>query len=84
MPGCGNSLILFPGGDPDNAVTFVYPGTDTLDGPDGIALDLEADMWITNSAGNTVTVIDPLGNPVFQTQPGSSGISAPRGLAWTV
>ena len=80
-PGCGNSLILFPGGDPDNAVTFVYPGTDTLDGPFGIALDLEGDIWITNGAGNTVTVIDPLGNPVFQTQPGSSGISAPRGLA---
>ncbi|MGH7850535.1 MAG: hypothetical protein ACREOP_09580, partial [Thermodesulfobacteriota bacterium] len=80
-PGCGNSLILFPGGDPDNAVTFVYQGTDTLDEPFGIALDLEGDMWITNSAGNTVTVIDPLGNPVFQTQPGSSGISAPRGLA---
>jgi DNA-binding beta-propeller fold protein YncE len=62
-------------------VTFVYPGTDTLDEPYGIALDLEGDIWITNSAGNTVTVIDPLGNPVFQTQPGSSGISAPRGLA---
>jgi streptogramin lyase len=80
-PGCGNSLILFPGGDPDNAVTFVYPGTDTLDEPYGIALDLEGELWITNSAGNTVTSIDPLGNPVFQSAAGSGGISEPRGLA---
>jgi hypothetical protein len=80
-PGCGNTLILFPGGDPENAVTFAYPGTDTLDGPFDIAVDLEGDLWITNSAGNTVTSIDQLGNAVYQSLPGLGGISEPRGIA---
>ena len=80
-PGCGNSLMLFPGGDPDNAVTFAYPGTDTLDGPFDMALDLEGDIWITNGAGGTVTSIDPLGNPVYRSLPGCCGISGPKGLA---
>ena len=80
-PGCGNSLVLFPGGDPDNAVTFVYPGTDTLLEPFDTALDLEGDLWITNGAGNTVASIDALGNPVFQSEAGCCGISGPKGLA---
>ena len=73
--------MLFPGGDPDNAVTFAYPGTDTLDGPFDMALDLEGDIWITNGAGGTVTSIDPLGNTVYRSLPGCCGISGPKGLA---
>lgn len=80
-PGCGNSLIIFPGGDPDNPVNFAYPGTDTLDEPFDIALDLSGDLWITNGAGNTVTEIDSLGNPVFQSDAGYGGIKEPKGLA---
>lgn len=78
---CGNTLTLFPGGDPDNAVTFAYPGTDTLNEPYGVALDLDGEIWITNAGGNTVTRIDSLGNPDFQSEAECCGISGPRGIA---
>lgn len=80
-PECGNALTLFPGGDPDYAVTFAYPGTDTLAEPYGIAIDLEGKVWITNSGGNTVARIDSLGNAEFLSEAGCCGISAPRGIA---
>jgi hypothetical protein len=80
-PGCGNSLILFPGGDASNSVNFTYPGTGTLSQPFDIALDLEGELWITNGVGNTVARIDALGNPVFQSDAGCCGISEPKGLA---
>lgn len=78
---CGNTLTLFPGGDPDYAVTFAYPGTDTLAGPFGMALDLDGKLWITNSGGNTVARIDSLGNAEFLSEAGCCGISDPRGIA---
>lgn len=80
-PECGNSLTVFPGGDPGTPLTFTYPGTDTLSGPFDLAVDIDGYLWITNGAGNSITRIDHFGNPVLQTAPGCCGLSDPRGIA---
>ena len=80
-PECGNSLTIFPGGDPGTPLTFTYPETDTLSGPFDIAVDTDGYLWITNADGNSITRIDHFGNPVFQTVPGCCGLSDPRGIA---
>ncbi len=80
-PECGNSLTIFPGGDPEMFVTFSFPGTDILDEPFDVALDLNDNLWITNGRGNTVTQLDQLGNPLFQTEEFCCGISEPKAMA---
>lgn len=80
-PACGNSLTVFPGGDPGAPITFAYPGMSTLSEPFDLAVDTDGYLWITNGAGNSITRIDPFGNPVMQTAPGCCGLSEPKGLA---
>lgn len=80
-PECGNSLTVFPGGDPGTPLTFAYPGTSTLSEPFDAAVDTDGYLWVTNGGGNSITRIDPFGNPVMQTAPGCCGLSEPRGLA---
>jgi sugar lactone lactonase YvrE len=65
--------------------TFVrdYGTPDQLDHPNGLALDSEGNLYVSNTATGSILVFDPAGErrAVVSRGPGAGNVGLPRGLA---
>ncbi len=83
----GDSVIQFPGGDPDEAFVIAPEdgtGTSILSKPFDIAIDTMGNAWVTNNANDSVLAFDTDGNllhSISGTEASDAGISFPMGIA---
>jgi Fibronectin type III domain len=81
-----NSLTEYPEGSHDNqAPTFTIKGPSTgIDGPQGVALDSEGDVFVVNAKGNSVTEYKKGAHgdvaPSTTIQGSNTGLDAPAGV----
>ncbi len=80
-----SSLSGTTSASPDVIISSTITGTDTLDGPSGLAFDKDGNLWVSNQALNTLVKFTPeqlsaSGTPTPDVT--ISGLAGPNGLAF--